>query len=79
MLAEAAVPCLVGACLGLALAEGTPALARRLFPGTGLLPLITPAVIASALGAAILVAVVSGLPAAWRVRRLSVVDALAGR
>jgi putative ABC transport system permease protein len=79
VLAEAAIPCLIGACLGLALAQATPALARALFPGTTLLPVITPAVIAYALGAAILVAAVSGLPAAWRARRLNVIDALAGR
>jgi putative ABC transport system permease protein len=79
VLGEAAIPCLIGACLGLALSEATPKLASLLLPGSGLLPVITPAVIASALGVAVLVAVVSGLPAALRVRQLSVVDALAGR
>jgi putative ABC transport system permease protein len=79
VLAEAAIPCLIGATLGLALTQATPALARALFPGTGLLPVITPAVIGYALGAALLVAGVSGAPAAFRARRLTVVDALAGR
>jgi putative ABC transport system permease protein len=79
VLAEAAIPCVIGACLGLALSEGTPKLASLLLPGSGLLPVITPAVIASALAVAVLVAVVSGLPAAWRVRQLSIVDALAER
>ncbi len=79
VLAEAAVPCLIGATLGLALTQTMPALARALFPGTGLLPVITPAVIAYSLAAALLVAAISGVPAAWRARGLSVVDALAGR
>ncbi len=79
VLAEAAVPCLIGATLGLALTQTMPALVRALFPGTGLLPVITPAVIGYSLAAALLVAAISGVPAAWRARRLSVVDALAGR
>jgi len=79
VLAEAAIPCLVGAALGLALAQLTPPLARAVLRDNGLTPIITPAVVATAFAAALLVAAVSGLPAAWRVRRLSVVDALAGR
>src|SRR5688572_8603202 len=79
VLAEAAIPCLIGAALGLALTQTMPALARALFPGTGLLPVITPAVVGYALAAALLVAAISGVPAAWRARRSSVVDALAGR
>jgi putative ABC transport system permease protein len=79
VLAEAAIPCLIGACLGLMLAQATPALTRLVLQDNALVPTITPGVIASALAAAILVAAVSGLPAALRVRRLSVVDALAGR
>ena len=79
VLFEAAIPCLIGAGLGLALAQMTVPLARLVLPGSGLLPIITPAVIFYALAAALLVAAASGLPAVWRVRRLSVVDALAGR
>jgi putative ABC transport system permease protein len=79
VLAEAAIPCLIGAMLGLALTQTMPAFVRALFPGTTLLPVITPAVIGYALGAALLVAGVSGVPAALRARRLTVVDALAGR
>jgi putative ABC transport system permease protein len=40
---------------------------------------VAPAVIVSGLVLAVLLALASGLPPAWRVRRLSVVDALAGR
>jgi putative ABC transport system permease protein len=79
VLAEAAVPCLIGAALGLALTQMTPALVRAVFPGTTLLPVVTPAVVTYALAASVLVAAISGVPAAWRARRLSVVDALAGR
>jgi putative ABC transport system permease protein len=79
VLVEAAVPCLIGAVLGLAVAQATPALGRALFPGMTLLPVITPAVIGYSLAAALLVAAISGVPAAWRARGLSVVDALAGR
>lgn len=78
VLIEAAIPCLIGAGLGLLLAQATPALASAVLPGS-ILPVITPAVIGYALAAAVLVAVASGLPAALRVRRLSVVDGLAGR
>jgi putative ABC transport system permease protein len=79
VLSEAAIPCLIGAGLGLALAQMMVPLARLVLPGSGLLPIITPAVIFYALAAALLVAAASGLPAVWRVRHLSVVDALAGR
>lgn len=79
VLAEAAIPCLIGAGLGLILVQATPALSRLVVPGGDLTPIITPTVVASALAAAMLVAAVSGVPAAWRVRRLNVVDALAGR
>jgi len=79
VLTEAAIPCLIGAGLGVALATMTPALARAVLPGNSLQPVITPAVIASALVAAGFVAVLSALPAVWSLRRLSVVDALAGR
>ena len=79
VLAEAAIPCLIGAGLGLILVQATPALSRLVVPGGDLTPIITPTVVASALAAAMLVATVSGVPAARRVRRLNVVDALAGR
>jgi ABC-type antimicrobial peptide transport system permease subunit len=47
-------------------------------PG-GPTPSITYGVVAFALIAAIIVAAISGLPAAWRVRRISIADALGGR
>ena len=79
VLAEAVLLCWVGACLGLALAKATAAFGPLAVRGYNWLPTITSAVIGYALAAALLVAAVSGLPAAWRVRKLSVVDALAGR
>jgi ABC-type antimicrobial peptide transport system permease subunit len=40
---------------------------------------MTPGVIGFAIGCAVVVAIASGAPAAWRVKRLSIADALAGR
>ncbi|MDP2326035.1 MAG: ABC transporter permease, partial [Gammaproteobacteria bacterium] len=47
-------------------------------PGGFTVP-VPPVVIGGGLVVAVLLAVASGLPPAWRVRRLAVVDALAGR
>jgi ABC-type antimicrobial peptide transport system permease subunit len=77
VLTEAACLCLIGAGLGLVLARATPDLLRRTLPPTDtLLPVITPSVVAGVLICALVVAAVSGLPAAWRLRRLSIANAL---
>jgi putative ABC transport system permease protein len=78
VLAEAAVLCLVGAGLGLIAAWTLPALLEDVLPG-GPTPVITFGVIAFAIASAVVVAAISGLPAAWRVRRISIADALGGR
>jgi putative ABC transport system permease protein len=79
VLAEAACLCLVGAGFGLLIAQATPSLLRRALPPTDtLLPVITPGVAAGVLACALVVAAVSGLPAAWRLRRMSIVNALSG-
>jgi ABC-type antimicrobial peptide transport system permease subunit len=71
---------LIGASLGLALSEASPILARRVLDiGGALTPLITPGVILSSLGLALVVALLGSVPAAWRVSRLKVVDALVER
>ena len=81
VLSEAAVLCLVGAFLALILAQSTPAMMRRALPPMQnvLLPVITPGVIAAVLACAMLIALASGLPAAWRLKRQSIADALGGR
>jgi putative ABC transport system permease protein len=78
VLAEAAVICLLGAVLGLAAAKASPMLAEAVLQG-GPTPLITYSVVAFALTSAVVVAAVSGLPAAWRVKRLEIAEALGGR
>jgi putative ABC transport system permease protein len=78
VLLETGVLCLLGAALGLLLADAFPALASALLPGRPV-PIMTPGVIGFAIGSAVLLAILSGAPAAWRVKRLSVADALAGR
>jgi putative ABC transport system permease protein len=78
VIAEAAVLCLVGAGLGLLAAKASPMLAKMVAPGAPV-PLLTPLVIAIALAAALFVAAATGLPVAWRVRRVSIADALGGR
>jgi putative ABC transport system permease protein len=77
VLTEAACLCLIGAGLGLLLAQATPNLLRRALPPTDtLLPVITPGVVAGVLICALVVAAVSGLPVVWRLRRLSIANAL---
>jgi putative ABC transport system permease protein len=78
VLAEAAALCLVGAILGLVAAKIIPALLQTVLPG-GPRPVINLGVVVFSLAAAVVVAAISGLPAAWRVRRISIADALGGR
>jgi putative ABC transport system permease protein len=78
VLAEAATLCLVGAALGLAAASTLPSALRGVLPG-GPVPVINLEVIMFSLAAAVVVAAISGLPAAWRVRNISIADALGGR
>jgi putative ABC transport system permease protein len=75
---EIVVLCLVGAGLGLALANAVPTLASAILPNAPV-PVITPRVIGFTVGAAVLVAIASAAPAVWRVKRLAIADALAGR
>ena len=76
VLTESMLLCLVAALLGLAVAA-------LVFPVTEALGIsgaaLPPGVVVSGVGVALLLALVSGLPPAWRARRLTVVDALAGR
>jgi putative ABC transport system permease protein len=77
ILIEALALCLVAAVAGLAIATlafDSGAL-RQIF-GAFRMPLI---VMAMGGGVAVVLAVVSGLPPAWRARQLNIVDALAGR
>jgi putative ABC transport system permease protein len=78
VLAEATFICLLGAVLGLGAAKASPLLAQAILQG-GPTPLITYGVIAFALVSAVIVAAISGLPAAWRVKRLEIAEALGGR
>jgi len=76
VLAESALLCLFAAMLGLGLAAMIFPAARAIVGGQVLLPAT---VLATGAGAALLLALLSGLPPAWRAHRLTVVDALAGR
>ncbi|MGB8842150.1 MAG: FtsX-like permease family protein, partial [Aliidongia sp.] len=75
VLIESLVLCIVAALIGLALAAlAFPQLQRVI--GVSTLP---SSVILLGLGIAVLLALIAGLPPALRARRLSIVDALAGR
>jgi len=78
VLMEVLALCFVGAALGLAAATGLPALVALVLPGAPA-PVINFGVIAFTFGCAALVAIISGLPAAWRVRTISIAEALGGR
>jgi putative ABC transport system permease protein len=78
VLLETIVLCLLGAGLGLMLAKAIPTLANAILPNAPD-PVITPSVIGFTIGSAILVAVMSAVPAVWRLKRLVIADALAGR
>ena len=75
ILFEAAFLCVVGGLIGLALARIAFLMMGSLFGA--LSPSAT--VLETGLGIAVLLAVVSGLPPAWRSTRIKIVDALAGR
>ena len=75
---EAAFLCIVGAAFGLVLANAIPGVVSAAMPNVPV-PIITPGVIAISFVCAVLVAVFSALPAAWRVKRLSIAKALGGR
>ena len=78
VLSEAFLLCLFAAMVGLALSSGVfqaPAL-QQVFGDNFSMPLV---VIAMGTGMALVLALVSGLPPAWRARQLNIVDALAGR
>jgi ABC-type antimicrobial peptide transport system permease subunit len=72
------VLCLLGAGLGLVLANALPTLASAILPNAPV-PVITPRVVGFTVGAAVLVAILSATPAVWRLKRLTIADALAGR
>lgn len=78
VLVEAVMLCLFAAAIGLAISSSvfkSPPL-QALFGKNLHMPAI---VVAMGAGMALLVALVSGLPPAWRARQLNIVDALAGR
>ena len=76
VLAESMLLCVVAALLGLAVAAAIFPLTAALGISGGALP---PRVVASGVAIALALALTSGLPPAWHARRLSIVDALAGR
>ena len=76
ILVESALLCVVAALLGLAVAAAVFPVAASLGIGGGVLP---SSVIVLGVAIALILALVSGLPPARRVQRLTIVDALAGR
>lgn len=76
VLIESVVLCVMAASLGLAAAAGIFPVVAALGIGGAVLPL---KVIASGLAISLVLALVSGVPPAWRAQRLTIVDALAGR
>ena len=79
--AEAAIPCLIGAAIGMALASWIAAIFPRLLPpGVGLPPpYLPPSVLCIALACAALVAAAGAIIPATRIARLDVATALSGR
>jgi len=76
VLVESVLLCMVAATLGLAVAAAVFPVTESLGIGGGALPA---SVIALGLAIALALALVSGLPPARRVQRMTIVDALAGR
>ncbi len=76
VLVESVLLCVLAASLGLAAAAAIFPVAAALGIGAAFLPL---KIVAIGLAVAVLLALVSGLPPAWRAQRLVIVDALAGR
>ena len=75
-MAEAVLLCLVAAALGLVLAKAAIPIARPIIEDYVLILQTGWADTSRGFGLALIVAVVSSLYPAWRVRRLSIVDAL---
>jgi putative ABC transport system permease protein len=75
VLIEALLLCLFAAFAGLALASMVFPVLKPIF-GNFKMPMI---VVSMGAGMALLLALISGLPPAWRAKRLNIVDALAGR
>jgi putative ABC transport system permease protein len=76
VLIESVLLCVSAAALGLAAAAAVFPVAAAIGIGGAALPL---KVVAIGLGIAVVLALLSGLPPAWRAQRLVIVDALAGR
>jgi len=76
VLIESVLLCVLAASLGLAAAAAVFPVAAALGIGGSALPL---KVVAAGLAMAVVLALASGLPPAWRAQRLVIVDALAGR
>ena len=77
VVAESLLLCLTAAAIGLGIAAATFPMA---FESMGVAPLpLETAVLFAGAGVAILLALASALPPVWRVQRLKIVDALAGR
>jgi putative ABC transport system permease protein len=76
VLIESVLLCVLAASLGLAAAAAVFPVAAAIGIGGAVLPF---KVVAMGLGIAVMLALVSGLPPAWRAQRLVIVDALAGR
>jgi putative ABC transport system permease protein len=76
VLSESVLLCVLAAALGLAAAAAVFPVAAAIGIGGATLPL---KVVAIGLGIAVVLALLSGLPPAWRAQRLVIVDALAGR
>jgi putative ABC transport system permease protein len=76
VLIESITLCVLAAALGLAGAAAVFPVTAAVGIGGSALPL---KVVAAGLGIALVLALASGLPPAWRARRLDIVDALAGR
>jgi putative ABC transport system permease protein len=76
VLIESVLLCVLAAALGLAAAAAVFPVTAALGIGGSALPL---KVVAAGLAIAVVLALASGLPPAWRAQRLVIVDALAGR
>jgi putative ABC transport system permease protein len=77
---EAAIPCLLGAVLGVTIAAAVPGMVQLLFPSLGLpLPTISPMVFALAMLNSAIVALASSALPALRLKRLPIAAVLSGR
>jgi putative ABC transport system permease protein len=75
VIAEALLLCVIAALIGLALSFATLPIIKQGLQGVEL----SPKALIPGLGAAVLLAMIVGLPPAWRAMRLNIVDALAER